>query len=688
MKQFIILILILFLITKANAQPGAMLSNVAKTAFNKEDYNPAITELNKIIETQPNNEQALVERARCNYLSVSKEALVDKKSAELAKTNKDRVKLDRAVEAFVLGKISNGMADAEKAISINPNNASAFNIRGLLKELNRDRDGAMEDLSKSIAIDKNFIKPYFNRAALYEKKRDFDAALKDYSSVIALDSNNVMARRMRVSIHKNNGVKYVEEKGSKMLLNYYQMEGDLYRLMYLDSTNEKVYTLFGDLYTERNSGNGFYSDWIYERYKNVKPNAAEAHFKYAEAIASAKSDYTTGTKEEFWAKATPEFEKAILLDNSKVDYYVSLANHYLIKINDYNKSLQTAQKLIAKFPQEAIGHALAGNAYYQKNELDNALKSFSKAIELSPDYSYAYLYRSNVYKQKNDINNTLADFSKALEINPTMGEAYLARGNFYLEQKNATAAIKDLSEAINFKVSDKCAYVSRAKAYMLNAVANNEKKISSDNFKAAYNDLEKSGNCTDLEFYKAELNYLLGDYYMAKQYFERAYISYKYYKKDLTEVNARLILVEQSQKNESAALQKKSAEERAAKQASTDNNISKEEPVNVYAQAEAIKAYHIAMAKYNEATLEYNNGVARINADKVDMLFHKTAVLDKMYKKLEESENICRKLWQDHGKHLPRKLLKQILDCMDECSWLKIGQSVKYTTFYKFYGFL
>lgn len=691
-KQITTILFAIFLIPSftAFAQPSALLSANAKAAFNKEDYTLAITELTKIIETQPGSEIAFVERARCNYLSVSRKELVDKVSAELAKKIKDRVQLNRAVEAFVNTKISSGMADAEKAISINPNNANTYNIRGLLKKFNWNVDGAIDDFSKAITLDKTFFKPYFNRAALYEKKNDFDAALKDYATLIALDSNDVIARRMRVGIHKKNGVKYVPEAGSKMYLAYIQMYDDLNILMYIDSTNEQVYQILGDLLTDAFRGEAFNCAWVYERYKRVKPNAAEAHFKYADAVAEANSDYTTGTKEEYWAKAVPAYEKAIALDNSKVDYYIALSNLYLTKINDNDKSLQIAQKLISKFPQEAVGQALAGNAYYQKSDFDNALKSFSTAIELSPDYTYAYLYRSRVYQQKMDVAKTLADFSKAIEINPKMADAYLARGNFYLYQKNAAEAIKDLTEAIHFKVSDPCAFVSRARAYMLQALANNEKYSSNENFKKAFENMERSSSCPQSDFYQGELYFLTGQYSQAVRYFGYAQASYEYKGIDQTEVNKRLQEAKLADKNFNAAIVKKSNEKEAANEANrnTSGNTSTEKPVNVYAQTEALKAYYIAMAKYNETTLEYNNAVARINADKVDLLFHKKAVLDKMYKKLDESENLCRTLWQNHGDYLPRKFLKQILDCMDECSCLKIGTSIRYNTFYKFYGFL
>jgi len=188
-------LILLFSCVSVFAQPGDLLSAAAKAAFEKQNFAPCIAEMSKIILTQPKNATALVERARCLFLSADDTNDEKVMLAEISKTILDKNKAETAVNVEVMSRRNKAVDDATKAIAINPKNANAFNIRGLVKSSlgTKERAEALADFEKAIEIEPKFIKPYFNRGTARADASDYDGAIADFTKVIVLDPNNVPA---------------------------------------------------------------------------------------------------------------------------------------------------------------------------------------------------------------------------------------------------------------------------------------------------------------------------------------------------------------------------------------------------------------------------------------------------------------------------------------------------------------
>ena len=78
------------------------------------------------------------------------------------------------------------MADCNRALSINPKHALAYNNRANNKIHLRDFDGALADCNESIALDPSSPLPYYNRGYVYVNKGDTSKAIADWNKAMQM----------------------------------------------------------------------------------------------------------------------------------------------------------------------------------------------------------------------------------------------------------------------------------------------------------------------------------------------------------------------------------------------------------------------------------------------------------------------------------------------------------------------
>jgi tetratricopeptide (TPR) repeat protein len=105
------------------------------------------------------------------------------------------------------------LADFERAITINPNDAETYFLRGLLYDNSNEISKAINDYSKTIELNANHVTAYNNRANQYLKTENFQKALGDYTKAIQLSPDNTMAHYNRglVYINANEFAKAIED---------------------------------------------------------------------------------------------------------------------------------------------------------------------------------------------------------------------------------------------------------------------------------------------------------------------------------------------------------------------------------------------------------------------------------------------------------------------------------------------
>jgi len=128
--------------------------------------------------------------------------------------NKANAHVYRALAYFVRGDFDLAIADYDKAIALNPNNAAAYNNRAVIYHEKGEYDRSIADLTKAITIDPS--KVYFiNRGSVYSGMGQVERAIADYTmamdlnpnDAIALDANDAAAYNYRGVAHVMKGNK-------------------------------------------------------------------------------------------------------------------------------------------------------------------------------------------------------------------------------------------------------------------------------------------------------------------------------------------------------------------------------------------------------------------------------------------------------------------------------------------------
>jgi tetratricopeptide (TPR) repeat protein/S1-C subfamily serine protease len=285
------------------------------------------------------------------------------------------------------GKVDLALADYNKALALNPNDADACNNRGLLYYNQGKVDLALADYNQALELDPNNVDAYNNRGNLYDDQGKVDLALPDYNQAIVLNPKYATA-------HYNRGVLY-----------YNQGKVDLA----LDDYNQAI---------------------------SINPNLAQAYY-------SRGNLYQKQGKLDL---ALADYNQAIVLNPNYVNAYYNRGLLYDeqgkpdLALADYNQ-------VISLNSNDANAYYNRGNLYRKQEKLDLALADWNQAISINPNLAQAYNNRGILYKKLGKLDLALADYNRAISLNPNDASAYVNSGLLYGKMGNTEAARTNLQQA-------------------------------------------------------------------------------------------------------------------------------------------------------------------------------------------------------------------------------------------------
>ncbi|MCA9890716.1 MAG: tetratricopeptide repeat protein, partial [Anaerolineae bacterium] len=160
-------------------------------------------------------------------------------------------------------------------------------------------------------------------------------------------------------------------------------------------------------------------------------------------------------------------EAQTLLQDAREQYQISFEFANAI-LNDPN-SRQVVERmdvLVDLYPENALGYASRGLAYYHLGEYEAAIADYTQAILLEPQYVEAHNNRGNAYSELQQYEEAIADFTQAIAIDPQYPDAYNNRGNAYSKLQQYEEAIADFTQAIAINPQYTIAYNSRGFAHL------------------------------------------------------------------------------------------------------------------------------------------------------------------------------------------------------------------------------
>jgi lipoprotein NlpI len=131
--------------------------------------------------------------------------------------------LEKAREAFKRGKPDEALTLADKAIALDPKNASAFLVRGVAHALLRKPNDAIADFSKAIALDPDAAEAYNRRGMEHFKLGHIAESITDFDKYLEL-------RPEQIPRHWQRGIAYYYagrfEEGAKQFKGYEKVDAN------------------------------------------------------------------------------------------------------------------------------------------------------------------------------------------------------------------------------------------------------------------------------------------------------------------------------------------------------------------------------------------------------------------------------------------------------------------------------
>lgn len=129
------------------------------------------------------------------------------------------------------------LVNLNKAIELDPDYASAYYLRGNIKDNFEDRHGAMKDYNMAIEKNPKFSDAFFARGNVKMKLQDYYGAVDDYTAAITINENYVEA--------------YFSRGRAKQYLQAYQDAiNDCSKIIQINPKNAHAYSMRGILRIE------------------------------------------------------------------------------------------------------------------------------------------------------------------------------------------------------------------------------------------------------------------------------------------------------------------------------------------------------------------------------------------------------------------------------------------------------
>jgi tetratricopeptide (TPR) repeat protein len=191
---------VLYFNEKIRANNTESLNFLNRSVFNYliKDYSPALNDINRAIELDPNNILAYFTRANCQLKMIDEIRQIAESSAPLTiPIGNDPKTAPTSVTQVTTPDYSKVLADYQKCIELDPHFAFAYYNRAYVECEMKQYQNAIDDLNKAIAIEKDFAEAYFNRGLTRIYLDDNTGGAIDLSKAGELgiqDSYNVIKR--------------------------------------------------------------------------------------------------------------------------------------------------------------------------------------------------------------------------------------------------------------------------------------------------------------------------------------------------------------------------------------------------------------------------------------------------------------------------------------------------------------
>ncbi|MGC1374624.1 MAG: tetratricopeptide repeat protein [Anaerolineales bacterium] len=334
------------------------------------------------------------------------------------------------------------LAEYDRAIDLQPKEATIYYNRGITHNANHDYATALINFNKAIELRPDYAAAYTNRGLVYDDLQDYSAALSDFTKAIELQPDNINA-------YNNRGITFGH------MQNHAAAVADFTKVIELQPNVVRVYNNRGRAYIDLKDYAAAVADFT--KVIEIQPDHAEAYINRGAIYETYLQDYPA---------ALADFAKTIEIQPNDAMFYFNRGNVYA-HLGNYSAALADLTKTIEIDPHDVEAYSYRSRIYYSElKDYPSALADLTKAIKLDINDGEIYYMRGNIYTEFQNYPFALADYTKAIEFDPQNAKAYGNRGNIYRAMQDYSSAIDDYTDAIKLHPQYALPYNNRGVTYI------------------------------------------------------------------------------------------------------------------------------------------------------------------------------------------------------------------------------
>lgn len=417
---------------------------------------------------------------------------------------------EQAATLLYAGDLEGAITFASRAIELDAEDYSAFEMRGKARFQQGHFEQAIQDFDESIRLHST-TGAMINRAIAHQRQGNLNAAIEDLGAVIEVDENN---HRAWYSM----GNCFLVARLNDQAMKCYQ------RAIELDPSFAEVYAQRAYLHFEKGKLPKALADC--ETALSYNPNTYQAHYmigmiqndlgEYQKALASLNqaaqlqpTDTATlceraesraalndveGALRDFEPalKIDPDNSNTLLLrgqlylsrqqmnkayDDLKRSYELNTEGyeiHYLVAQvlsvrGEWEKAATFYLRSVELKPDFGVGWAMLGVMRHKLGQTKEGMQAVNKGVELSPMEFDVWKSRGILRLQSGDHLGAIEDFSRALAITsdtPESMEVYFARSRARSATGDKQGALADLNRVTQISPKQSSAYINRGVIYL------------------------------------------------------------------------------------------------------------------------------------------------------------------------------------------------------------------------------
>lgn len=312
----------------------------------------------------------------------------------------------------------------DHTITLNPNDAAAYNNRGTAYWSQGKLEQARQDYTLALTLDDKLAAAYNNRGVVFSDQRNLAQAIADFEQALTLEPKFAIA-------YNNRGNAYADQG------NLDQAIADYTQAISLAPNYAEAYSNRGNTYADQ--GDLIQAMRDYHQAIALNPKLAEAYVNRGNAYQQQ------GNLEQ----AMRDYNQAIALDPKLAQAYINRGVAY-VEQGDLPRAIQDYTQAIMLDPTDGQAHYNRGVVYQQQGQLAQAIEDYTQALKFEPSHAITYNNRGTAYWQQGDLAQAIADYAQAITLAPNDARAYYNRGLLYQQQGEHALAIADFEQALKY----------------------------------------------------------------------------------------------------------------------------------------------------------------------------------------------------------------------------------------------